>query len=263
MLVVVFDTETAAEKGVRGLRQLDAEGDISLYALGVIAKDAAGVVSVKQAADSGGSGAVTGLAVGSLIGLFGGPVGLAVGALTGTLAGALSDALTVGVGIDFVEEAGRCLQPGRVALVAEVEEDWVILVDARMEAEGGVVFRRARDDIAEARYDRDVSAFKAEITALEAEIAQSTGEAKTRLQAKIASARTRLDTTMTAASQRVEALKHEADAKLAALRAQIAKASGETRAKLEARLAQVRSAYDTRSAKLSQAWQLTRQAVTG
>ena len=71
MLVVVFDNESAAEAGTRAMRQLHSEGGITLYAMGVVAKDSKGYVSIKEAADPGFAGAGTGLAVGALIGLLG------------------------------------------------------------------------------------------------------------------------------------------------------------------------------------------------
>ena len=98
MLVAIFDNETPADAGLQALRKLHAEGDITLYATGVMVKDAAGKISVKKSMDYGPVGTATGLAVGSLIGLLGGPVGLAVGALTGTVVGAMRDFWVAGVG---------------------------------------------------------------------------------------------------------------------------------------------------------------------
>ena len=122
MLVVVFDSETAADAGSHALRKLHDEGDITLYAMAVIARDSTGKVSVKEAADRAVSGAGVGLAVGALVGLMAGPAGLAIGAVTGTLAGAIRDFWVAGVDLDFVEEAENMLLPGKVALVAEVDE---------------------------------------------------------------------------------------------------------------------------------------------
>src|SRR5256885_287035 len=91
MIVVVFDNEASAEAATRALRHLDDEGDITLYALGVIAKDLDGTVKVKKTPDSFALGAGTGLAVGGLIGLLGGPLGVVVGAATGSLLGTVRD----------------------------------------------------------------------------------------------------------------------------------------------------------------------------
>jgi uncharacterized membrane protein len=260
MLVVIFDNERAAELGTRAMKELNAEGDITAYAMGVVAKDDAGKISVKQASDQWPIGTGVGLAVGSVIGMLGGPVGLAVGALAGTLTGALRDFWAAGVGIDFIEEAEKFLRPGKVALIAEIEEDWVIPVDSRMEALGGVVFRRARADIEQAQFDHDVAIVKAEIAELETEYKRASGEAKTKLQAKIAAAKSNLDQALQRAKLKVSELEANSNAKIKLLETQISVATGDMKANLESRLNKVRSVSHERSAKLKQAWGLAKEA---
>ncbi len=261
LLVTIFDTEAAANSGLNALRNLHAAGDITLFATAVLAKDTTGSVSVKQSTDSGPIGTATGLAVGSLIGLLGGPAGVAIGALTGTVAGAVRDFWAAGVGLDFIEEATQHLQRGKVALVAEVEEEWVIPVDSALEALGGQVLRRTRTEVEEAQFDHDIAAFKSEIKELETEASQATGAAKTKLQAKLAAAKTSLDSAVHRAQQRVDALRQAADAKAEALKLQLSLAKGEVKARIEDRMKRVKSAHHVRSAKLSQAWSLTKEAL--
>jgi uncharacterized membrane protein len=261
LLVVIFDGEIAAEAGLQALHELHAQGDITLYASSVLAKDATGQVSVKKAVDSGGPGAGVGLAVGALIGLLAGPVGLVVGAVTGTFAGALRDYWAAGVGLDFIEEAERHLLPGSVALVAEIEEEWVLPLDTALEATGGHVFRRSRTEVEEAQWDHDVAAFRSEIRGLEAEAAQASGEAKTKLQARLAAAKQDLDGAVRRAQQRVETLRQEADAKTDALALQLSQAKGDVKARLEVRMKRVKNAWHARGAKLAQAWDLTKEAL--
>jgi uncharacterized membrane protein len=45
MLVAIFDSETAADAGLKALRKLDGTGDITLYATGVMVKDAKGKIT--------------------------------------------------------------------------------------------------------------------------------------------------------------------------------------------------------------------------
>jgi uncharacterized membrane protein len=261
MLIAIFDNETAADTGLQALRTLHAEGDITLYATGVIARDASGKVSVKESMDAGPVGAGMGLALGSLIGLLGGPVGVAVGAVTGTVVGAVRDFWAAGVGLDFIEVAERLLQPGKVALLAEIEEEWVIPVDTALEAAGGQVFRRSRTEVAEAQFDHDIAAFKSEIKGLEAEASQASGAAKSRLQAKLATAKESLDAALQRAKDRVEALRQEADAKAGSLKLQLSQAKGDAKTRIEERVKRVQSAYHARGAKLSQAWDLAKEAL--
>jgi len=261
MIVVVFDSESKAYEGSKALKELDVQGSITLYAMGVIAKDASGKVTVKEAADEGPLGTAVGLMTGSLIGLLGGPVGVAIGAGAGMFGGILYDLATVGVGEDFLAEVGRRLQPGKTAVIAEVGEDWSMPVDTRMEAAGGVVIRRGLGEVQDALIERDTDALKTEIAQLKAEYAQATGNAKAKLQAKIDAAKAKLQATHDRAKTALDAAKQKMDAKIKSLQEQSAKAKGDAKAKIEARIAEVRSEYKRRTDKLKQAWELTKQAL--
>jgi uncharacterized membrane protein len=261
MIVVVFDSESKAYEGSKALRGLHDEGSITLYAMGVIAKDAGGKVTVKEAADRGPLGTGIGLVTGSLIGLLGGPVGVAIGAGAGTFGGVLYDLATVGVGEDFLAEVGGQLKPAKTAVVAEVEEEWTMPVDISMEAAGGVVLRRGLGEVQDALIERDTDALEAEIAQLKAEYAQATGQAKVKLQAKIDAAKAKLQATHDRAKAALEAARQKMDAKIKSLEEQSAKAKGDAKVKIDARIAEVRSEYEWRSDKLKQAWELTKQAL--
>jgi uncharacterized membrane protein len=261
MLIAVFDNEIAADAGLQALHKLHSEGDITLYASGVVAKGAKGEISVRKSIDQIAMGTATGLAVGSLIGLLGGPVGLAVGAMTGTVVGAIRDFWVAGVGLEFIEVAEKNLQPGKVALVAEIEEEWVTPLDVALEAAGGQVFRRTRSEIAEAQFDHDIAAFKAEIKELESETSHASGSLKTKLEIRLAEAKGSLDAAVDRARQQVETLRQESDAKAESLKVQLSQAKGEVKARIEDRVKRVKSAYHARGTKLSQAWALTKEAL--
>ena len=262
LLVAIFDHDGAADAGLNALRALHAAGDITLYATGVLARDTQGSVSVRKSKDTYSAGTVTGLAVGSLIGLLGGPVGMATGAAAGTVAGAVRDFWAAGVGLDFIEAATQDLLPGKVALVAEIEEERVIPVDLALEAAGGQVFRRTRTDVVEAQFDHDITAFKAEIRELESEALHASGTAKTQLQSKLAITETRLDGAIHRGQQRLDMLKREADAKAESLMLQFSQTKGDVQARIEDRMKRVKSAHHARGAKLAQAWNLTQDAPT-
>jgi hypothetical protein len=60
---------------------------------------------------------------------------------------------------------------------------------------------------------------------------------------------------------KIEASQKETDAKIKALQAQAAKAQGERKAKIEARIAELKADQKRRSELLSQAWDLTKEAM--
>ncbi|HEY6073409.1 MAG TPA: DUF1269 domain-containing protein, partial [Anaerolineales bacterium] len=262
MLVVVFDSELKAYDGSRALQELQNEGSINLYAKAVIVRDAGGKVEIKQAGDMGPIGTAVGLLTGSLIGMIGGPVGLAVGAYAGTMGGMVYDLGNAGVSEDFLNEVGQSLKPGKAALVADVWEEWVLPADTRMEALGGVVFRRLRRDLLDLQVESDITTLKAEIDELESEHDLASGDARGKLQAKIDTARAKLQTTVNGIQARLGASQQETKAKIDSLQEQAAKARGERKAKLEKQIAELKAKQKRRSDQLEQAGRLTKEALS-
>src|SRR5437879_6568330 len=57
----------------------------------------------------------------------------------------------------------------KVALVAEIEEDWTTPVDIRMEAIEGLVFRRALSEVKHQVHEENVNSMKADMAQFKAE----------------------------------------------------------------------------------------------
>ncbi|HWS95964.1 MAG TPA: DUF1269 domain-containing protein [Candidatus Methylomirabilis sp.] len=219
MLVVVFDNESKAYEGKKALLQLDNEGSISVYAYAVLAKHADGTASVKQGDDAGPLGSLVGTALGSLIGLLGGPAGVAVGAAAGLGAGSAVDIDNARIGDDFIADVTKQLLPTRVAVVAEIEEDWTTPVDTRMEAIGGTVFRRALSDVQHQIHEENVAAMKADLAQMKAEHAKTHAEHKAKLQEKINQLDSKIQAQLQKAKDRRAAAEREAQAKVQILKA--------------------------------------------
>ena len=218
MLVVVFDNEKRAFEGTSALRQLEVEDNISIYAGAVVVKHADGTVSVKQLDEDVPIGTLTGTAVGSLIGLLGGPLGLAVGALSGMTFGAFYDIDTARVGEDFVDDVSKSLTPNKVAIIAEIDEEWTAPVDTRMEALGGVVFRRALWEVREKIHDEDVAAMKADREQFKSELSKAHADRKAKLQKKIDQLEARIEAQQKKTTERHEAFEARQKAKRAILK---------------------------------------------
>ena len=218
MLVVVFDSESKAYEGQKALLQLDGEGSISVYAYAVLAKKADGTTTVKQGDDIGPIGTLVGTSFGSLIGLLGGPAGVAVGAAAGMAAGGALDLNNVGVGYDFIDDVSKVLLPNRVAVVAEIAEEWTTPVDTRMEAIGGTVFRRALSDVKDTIYQENVASMKADLAQLKAEQAKAHADRKAKLQEKINQLDSKIEAQLENAKEKREAVQRRAQAKVKVLK---------------------------------------------
>lgn len=239
MLVIVFDDEQKVYEGSKALKELDFEDSISIHAEAVVKKNADGTVSVKQAGNDFPIRTVGGTAIGALIGLLGGPVGVAVGTVTGTFAGSVWDMNRAGVNAEFLDDVSAKLTPGKWAVVADVEEEWVTPVDARMDALGGLVYRTTRKQVKRDQNVRDISALKADVAQLKAEHAKARADRKAKLQTKINNLNEKLHAKVEQEKQWSKQQKEENRAKMDALKKKAAKAKGEPKAKIEARIAEI------------------------
>jgi len=210
MLVVVFDDEVKAYEGKSALRQLEIEGSITISRAAVVATHADGTTGVKQYDDVNPSGSLVGTSVGALIGLLGGPVGVAVGAVSGLTLGALSDVGDARVGEDYVEEVSRSLTPGKVAVVAEIEEGWTTPVDTRMAALGGTVLRRALWELRDQLRKDEIDALKADLAQLKAEFVSANEKRRTKLRSRIDQLQARIDQQKKRAQESLQAFQARA-----------------------------------------------------
>jgi uncharacterized membrane protein len=224
MLVVVFDSERKAYEGKKALLQLDAEGSISVYGYAVVAKKADGTSTIKQGDDVGPLGTLVGTTLGSLIGVLFGPVGLAIGATAGFTGGATADVYNSGVGDDFIDDVSKSLLPSKVALVAEIEEDWTTPVDTRMEAIGGLVFRRALSEVKHQVHEENVNSMKADMAQFKAEQAQAHADRKGKLREKINQLDSKIQAQLQQAKDRRGTKEREAQVKAKVLKAKAAAA---------------------------------------
>ncbi|HXW13255.1 MAG TPA: DUF1269 domain-containing protein [Terriglobia bacterium] len=222
MLVVVFDTEPKAYEGKKALTQLEGEGSIVVYAYAVVGRNADGTTVVRESDDPGPLGTLVGTSVGALIGLLGGPVGAALGAAAGLAAGGTVDLDNARIGEDFLDDVRQQLQPGKFAVVAEVQEDWTTPVDTRMEAIGGKVTRRALSEVKQTVNEEDVAAMKADLAQMKAEHAKAHADRKAKLQEKIHQLDSKIQAQLEKAKQKRKAAEAQAKAKVQVLKAKAA-----------------------------------------
>jgi hypothetical protein len=134
-------------------------------------------------------------------------------------AGSAFDLSNVGVGADFIDDVQKVLSPKKVALIAEIEEDWTTPVDTRMEAIGGTVFRRALSEVTEKVNEENIAAMKADLAQMKAEHAKAQADRKAKLQDKINQLDSRIQARLQSAKERREAAQRKAQEKVKLLKA--------------------------------------------
>ena len=252
-LVVLFPTEAKAREGSQAFRDLHDEGSITLYGRALVAKEDDCKVVIKEMADEDISGSAIGLLAGSIVGLLGGPAGIALGAAGGGLLGLMRDLTHAGVGANFVNDVGQKLEPGMVAVVAEVDEDWISPVDMRLGELDGTIIRSPRAVFLEQQLEHDVQALDAELVHLQDELQQASDEAKAVLDTRVLEVRTSLREAQDQVKTRLDRLETEARAKIDELQDQASRFDHETKVRLEKRIEERRADYNARIEKLRQA----------
>jgi len=218
MLIVVFDNETKAYQGMGEIDRLNSDGSISTYAYAVVAKNKDGCVTLKQEENYATLRTLGGTALGAFIGLLFGPVGLAVGGTAGLAWGATQDLYDAAVGKDFVDDVSAALTPGKVAVIAEIEEGCTTPVDSHMEAIGGTVFRRPASDVRRLISHARVAAMKADLAELKAEYAHANAKRMVKLQKKISQLDARIQAQLEKTTERWDAAERKARARVQTFR---------------------------------------------
>ena len=248
VVVIVFDNEARALDGLQIIRELDSEGEISVYQAQVIARDLGGGVRVINNDDLLSLPMVAGgTAVGALVGLLGGPIGALVGATAGAVIGSIGDTERAGVTDEFVADIKPSLTPGKVAVIADITEERVTPLDTRMEHIGGVVFRRMRTFVETTQHDLDAAAHQAEMDQLKAERAQARADRLARIDARIDHLRARLENAIERRRAAMQARQQEREDRIEALQEKANRSDGEVRRRQEARIAALRRDYAERA----------------
>ncbi len=128
MLVTVFSDQSQAYDACGALKDMHHQGTITIYSIALVAQNRLGRTSFRPVPGELGS-ALTG-ATSGLVSLLGAPFRIAAHAAGGTLFDVLIDYRNVGVSADFLDQVSKHMAPGKSAVVAEIDEDWALPVDA-------------------------------------------------------------------------------------------------------------------------------------
>ena len=242
LIVIVFDEEATARAGLEALRDLDRHGEISIFEVQTIAKEANGAVRVIE---SPGDPRFPVMGVSALVGTFvgalGGPLGVLGGAAAGALIGSIVTLSRADVADEFVNDMSTALAPGKFAVIADVSEDWMDPLDARMKALGGLIFRRTRSQVKSLHHERDVAVYRADMERLKAERVEARAEFLGKIDAELDRAGKKLERAILRERSNILLREAQRDARIRALRVKADQSDGEVRRRLEARIEELRS----------------------
>jgi len=208
LIFMSFPNEAKAIEASHKLIELESFGDITILEKGIIKKGSFGDISVLQSQTTTGLRTVSGMALGTLIGALGGPVGILIGILAGTVTGVVLDSDHMDFSESFVSKVSNDLQPGAVALIAEISEDNPALVDGVFEAHGTNVHR--------SNVDYEYDEFEdAQLEELDREIAEERKQIKTAVASEKSKIQQKIDDLKEKRHQRIASLKEKHKSRVA------------------------------------------------
>jgi uncharacterized membrane protein len=147
VLVVSFgenpEDDKNAYQALTDLKQLDSQDQIGIAGAAIVTRDRDGRVDVKSdVGDDPYGGMASGGMIGLLVGIIGGPLGMLLGGTYGVLVGSLFDLDDVETTESVLGEISKQVQPGRMAVLAQVTEQSPEVIDTAMARVGGTVMRR-------------------------------------------------------------------------------------------------------------------------
>jgi len=148
IIAVTFDEDSKAYQALSTLRQSDGEGRVGIRSAAIVERRPEGTIRLQEGEDNViGAGTAGGSLIGMLVGVLGGPVGVLLGLGAGMAIGAAVDLDRADEADDVLSQMSKSIPVGTTAIIAEVDEAAVEVVDGEMAALGGTVTRRPAEEV--------------------------------------------------------------------------------------------------------------------
>jgi len=148
VIAVTFDEESKAYEALSKLRQAGADGRVGVRGAAIVDRTPEGAIRVEESDEHDiGTGTAGGSLIGVLVGVLGGPVGMLLGLGAGMAIGAAVDLDRADEAEDVLGQMSKSIPAGTTAVIAEVDEAAVEVVDGEMSPLGGRVIRRPADEV--------------------------------------------------------------------------------------------------------------------
>ena len=148
VVMVTFAENSKAYQALSLLKRAGDEGRVDVLGAAVVERQADGKIRVPEGDDNIlGAGLAGGSLIGMLVGVLGGPLGVLFGWGAGALVGGLFDYDRADRGGEVLTQMGTAVPVGQTALLAEVKEYAVEVINDDMSGLGGTVVRRSAEEV--------------------------------------------------------------------------------------------------------------------
>lgn len=194
VIAVSFAERSNAYQALSELKGASMEGRVDVLAASVVTRDEQGRLDAPEGGDNlVGAATWGGSLIGLMVGVIGGPIGMLFGWTGGLLVGGAYDIRRADQSDSVLGEISRYIPLGGTAVVAELNEYAVEVVDKLMAEQGGTVYRRSADVVLAELEAVEDAYRKAQKEADRAAREQRKAERRQNVQERVAALREKLD----------------------------------------------------------------------
>jgi uncharacterized membrane protein len=194
VIAVSFPERSKAYQALSELKGAALEGRVEVLSAGVVTRDEQGRLDAPEGGDAvAGAATVGGSLIGLMIGVIGGPIGMLFGWTGGLLVGAAFDIRRADQTEGVLGEISRQIPVNGTALVAEVNEYAIEVVDTLVAEHGGDVYRRPADIVLDELEVAEEAYRTAQKEAAKAARSQRWAERRQNAQERLAALKSKLD----------------------------------------------------------------------
>jgi uncharacterized membrane protein len=148
VIAVTFEEDSKAYQALSDLRRADGEGRVGVRGAVIVERRPEGTIRLREGEDNViGAGTAGGSLIGMLLGVLGGPLGVLLGLGAGMAIGAVVDVDRADEADDVLTQMSTSIPVGTTAIIAEVDEYALEVVDGEMATLGGTVTRRPAGEV--------------------------------------------------------------------------------------------------------------------
>ena len=194
VIAVSFQDRSKAYQALSELKGAGLEGRVEVLSASIVTRDEQGRLDAPEGGDAvAGAATFGGGLVGAMVGVIGGPIGMLFGWTGGLLVGGAFDIRRADSSDSVLGEISRYIPLGGTAVVAEVNEYAIEVVDKLMTAQGGTVYRRPADVVLAELEAAEDAYRKAQKEADKAAREQRKAERRQNAQERLAALKEKLD----------------------------------------------------------------------
>lgn len=261
MVAIIFDSEKDVKAGDKILNKLAGEGQIAIFGEAVL-EHSSDAINILKSTENGPISTVFGNLVSCIVNVVGWDKSVKTPPNSETTWGLVNDVNRTLVDVEYLNEIKQMLTPGKYAIIAEINEQWVAPLNSALKPLNPIILREYRKDILDNRLQDDLFSIKKEYQELVSELKNASSDARCEIEHRMNVLKDRMQQKIELTKKRIDDIQKESTYRIDTLHNQLEKATLTAKNNIEHHINEVVEDYQSRSKKLKKAWEMTKSALS-